>query len=110
LSGYDALKSTEKWLSPGFFAKTMESAYRKSKPGVYALKTKSGKTNYIGKVKANRLKQRIAEHMNAGEIPFSRVAFKSAKSHALAKAKEKKLIRKVNPPYNKLLKKAKRYP
>lgn len=74
------------------------------KPGVYKLQTASGKTNYIGKVKANRLDKRISEHKAEERIPFAKVEFTPAKTNARAKAIERAKIRQAKPLYNRVLK------
>ena len=73
------------------------------KPVLYKIKTDSGKTNYAGTAKRGRVQERIAEHL-AGEqdyVPGSKVEIEQMSSVENARKKEKAVIARSKPKYNK---------
>ena len=73
------------------------------KPVVYKIKTDGGKTNYAGIAKRGRVQGRIAEHF-AGEkdfVPGSKVEIEQMSSVEDARRKEKAIIGRSKPKYNK---------
>ena len=73
----------------------------KNKPVVYKIKTESGKTNYVGIAKRGRVQERIQEHLEAGKITGSKVQIEQVKSIVDAAKKEKNIISRTKPKYNK---------
>ena len=71
----------------------------KAKPVIYRILTDSGKTNYVGVAKRGRVKERLTEHLD--EIPGSTVHIEQFTSIADAKQKEKRVIKRSQPKYNK---------
>ena len=69
------------------------------KPVLYNIKTENGKVNYTGTAKRGRVKERIGEHL--GEIPGASVSVEQFDSIVDARAKEKKVIKRDQPKYNK---------
>lgn len=72
-----------------------------NKPVVYEIKTKGGKTNYVGVAKRGRAQDRIQEHLDAGKIPGAKVQIEQVSSIAEAERKEQNIISKSQPKYNK---------
>ncbi len=70
-------------------------------PGVYGLFSDNGKLIYVGKVKKNRLSERIEEHKDRGKVSFEKVGFIPTKSQEDALRLEKALIKKRQPKHNK---------
>lgn len=73
------------------------------KPVVYKIKTNGGKTNYAGIAKRGRVQGRIVEHL-AGEkdfVPGSKVEIEQMSSVENARKKEKAVIVRSKPKYNK---------
>ena len=73
----------------------------KDKPVVYKIKTKGGKTNYVGVAKRGRAQERIEEHLDDSIIPGAEVQIEQVATIAEAKQKEKKIISRTKPKYNK---------
>lgn len=71
------------------------------KPVVYKIKTKGGKTNYVGVAIRGRAQERIEEHLDDSIIPGAEVQIEQVATIAEAKRKEKKIISKTKPKYNK---------
>ena len=69
------------------------------KPVLYKIETASGGLNYAGVAKRGRVSERIAEHL--GEIPGATVSIEQFKSIKDARAKEKNVITRSRPKYNK---------
>lgn len=69
------------------------------KPVLYRIETESGNQNYIGVAGKGRVSERIAEHL--GEIPGSTVSIEQFGSIKDARAKEKNVIKRNQPKYNK---------
>ena len=73
----------------------------KDKPVVYKIKTAGGKTNYVGVAKRGRAQERIEEHLDDGIIPGVEVQIEQVATIAEAKQKEKNIISRNKPKYNK---------
>ena len=73
------------------------------KPVVYKIKTDGGKTNYAGIAKRGRVQGRIAEHLAGGKdyVPGSKVEIEQMSSVENARKKEKTVIARSKPKYNK---------
>ena len=69
------------------------------KPVLYKIRTESGKVSYAGTAKRGRVTERIGEHL--GEIPGASVSVEQFDSIVDARAKEKKVIKRDKPKYNK---------
>ena len=69
------------------------------KPALYRIETKSGNLNYAGIAKKGRVSERIKEHL--GEIPGAIVSIEQFDSIADARSKEKNVISRNRPKYNK---------
>ncbi|MCH7818318.1 MAG: hypothetical protein IIB40_02040 [Candidatus Marinimicrobia bacterium] len=69
------------------------------KPVDYKIITASGATNYVGIAKRGRVQERIKEHL--GEIPGAKVIIEQFSSIAEAREKEKNIISRTKPKYNK---------
>jgi len=86
------------------FNKTNISKVSENKPILYRFKSEKNKELYIGVAKKSRVQERLSEHLTKkGEkIPGAK-KFQVLKFSDIKKAKiaEKKLIKKLNPKYNK---------
>lgn len=71
------------------------------KPVVYRIKTKTGRTNYVGVSKRGRVQQRIQEHLGAGDIPGAKVEIEQKASIQEARKTEGRAIARSKPKYNK---------
>jgi len=69
------------------------------KPVLYRIETASGGLNYAGVAKRGRVSERIAEHL--GEIPGATISIEQFESIKDARAKEKNVITRNRPKYNK---------
>lgn len=85
------------------FSKTGIAGLPNDKPAVYAIETTGGKTNYIGIAKRGRVAERLAEHLPGAKdaVPGKKVRVETLSSIAEARAKEARLIARVQPKYNK---------
>lgn len=76
-----------------------------NKAGVYDIKNKGGKSEYIGMAKAGRLKDRVKEHLpSSPKDPIKggkTVTTKQKPNRAAALKTEKKMIKSKQPPQNK---------
>ncbi|NQT94696.1 MAG: hypothetical protein HQ559_18210 [Lentisphaerae bacterium] len=84
------------------FNKTGAGKLPGDKPVVYRIKTAGGKTNYVGVAKRGRAGDRIQEHLDAGEIPGSKVQIQQVSSISEARKKEQAVIARSSPKYNEL--------
>jgi hypothetical protein len=86
------------------FNKTGISNVPTNKPIVYKIETPSGKNNYTGVAKRGRGQERLEEHLPAGKdpIPGAKVRIEQTGTIAEAKKKEKAIIAREQPKYNKL--------
>ena len=73
----------------------------KDKPVVYKIQTASAATNYVGVAKKGRARERIQEHLDAGNIPGVKVQIEQVSSIAEAKKKEQNILSRTKPKYNK---------
>ena len=71
------------------------------KPVVYRIKTKAGRTNYVGVSKRGRVQQRIQEHLGASDIPGDRVEIEQKASIQEARKTEGRIIARSKPKYNR---------
>lgn len=71
------------------------------KPVVYRIKTNGGQTNYVGVAKRGRARERIQEHLAAGEIPGAKVEVEQKPSIQEARKTESLAIARSRPKYNK---------
>jgi len=71
------------------------------KPVTYKIKTNGGKTNYTGSAKKGRVKERIKEHLESGNIPGAKVQIERHSSIRDAQKKESRSIKRTKPKYNK---------
>ena len=69
------------------------------KPVVYKIQTASAATNYVGVAKRGSVCERIKEHL--GEYPGVKVQIEQVSSIVEARQKEKRIITRANPKYNK---------
>ena len=69
--------------------------------GIYELLNRNGDVNYVGSAGAGRLRERLGEHLNSGDIPgSSQFRFRPTTSTAEARTMERKYIKKENPKHN----------
>lgn len=73
------------------------------KPVMYKIKTKDDKVNYVGVAKKGRVQERIEEHLpgEKGYVPGAKVQIEQFSSIADAKKKERRVIKRTKPKYNK---------
>ena len=69
------------------------------KPVLYRIETEGGNLNYTGIAKRGRVQERIEEHI--GEIPGATVKIEQFSSIKAARTKEKNVIKRNQPKYNK---------
>jgi len=76
-----------------------------NKAGVYDIKNKDGKSEYVGMAKAGRLQDRVKEHLpSSSKDPIKAgksVAIKQEPNKAAALKTETKMIKSKQPPQNK---------
>jgi len=82
------------------FNETGASKLPNDKPVVYKILTQSRKTNYVGIAKRGRVRERIQEHLDAGEIPGAKVQIEQMLSIREAEKKEQNIISRAQPKYN----------
>lgn len=73
------------------------------KPVLYRIETSSGKGNYVGVAKRRRVQNRIQEHLpgNQDPIPGAKVQIEQMPTIQRAEQKEKAVIARTQPKYNK---------
>jgi len=81
------------------YNKTSIEKLPNDKPALYRIETESGSLNYTGIAQRGRVSDRIKEHL--GEIPGVKVTIEQFSSIADARAKEKNVISRNKPKYNK---------
>ncbi|MBC8400934.1 MAG: hypothetical protein ISR95_00195 [Candidatus Marinimicrobia bacterium] len=81
------------------YNKTSIKQIPKNKPVLYRIETESGNLNYAGIAGKGRAQERIEEHL--GEIPGATVKIEQFSSIKEARAKEKNVIKRNQPKYNK---------
>ena len=74
-----------------------------NKPVIYRIETDGGKDNYVGVAKRGRVQERIQEHLpgTVHAIPGSKVQVVQMPSIQEAVQKERKIIEREQPKYNK---------
>ena len=72
------------------------------KPVVYKIETETGKNNYTGIAQRGRVRERLGEHLPAGQdpVPGAKVVVEQMKTIAEAREKEQRIIKLSQPPYN----------
>ncbi len=72
------------------------------KPVLYKILTGGGRNNYTGVAKRGRVQDRLREHLPDGPdpIPGKRIRIEQMSSIKDAKAKEGRVIKRTQPPYN----------
>lgn len=83
------------------FSKKGTDKLPNDKPVVYKIQTASGATNYVGIAGRGRAQARIKEHLDADMIPGATVQIEQVATIAEAKQKEKNIISRTKPKYNK---------
>ena len=81
------------------FNKTAIDKLPNDKPVLYRIETDSGNLNYAGIAKRGRVRDRIKEHLD--EIPGANVTIEQFSSIDDARSKEKNVIKRNKPKYNK---------
>ena len=81
------------------FNKTAIDKLPNDKPVLYRIETDSGNLNYAGIAKRGRVRDRIKEHLD--EIPGANVTIEQFGSINDARSKEKNVIKRNKPKYNK---------
>jgi hypothetical protein len=73
------------------------------KPVLYTIETSGGKNNYTGVAKRGRVQERLQEHLPGakGAIPGSKVRIEQMPTIQQAERKEKTVIARSQPKYNK---------
>lgn len=73
------------------------------KPVVYKIESGSGKLNYAGIAKRGRAQERILEHLSGAKdpVPGTKVQIEQLSSVQQAERKEKAIIARSQPKYNK---------
>ena len=69
------------------------------KPVLYKIETEAGNLNYAGIAKKGRVKDRLNEHL--GKVPGTTVSIEQFSNIADARSKEKNVIKRYKPKYNK---------
>lgn len=73
------------------------------RPVLYRIETPGGKDNYVGVAKRGRVQDRIAEHLPGSKdpIPGAKVQVEQMPTIRSAEVKEKGVIARSQPKYNK---------
>jgi hypothetical protein len=74
-----------------------------NKPVVYRIQTGAGANNYTGVAKRGRVQERIGEHFAGARdpVPGVKVRIEQASSIREAEQRERGIIARSQPPYNK---------
>jgi hypothetical protein len=83
------------------FNKTGIAKLPDNKPVVYKIETAGGKTNYAGVAQRGRVQERLGEHLAGGKITGAKVRIEQASSIDEARAREQRIISRMQPKYNK---------
>lgn len=72
------------------------------KPVIYKVLTEGGRNNYTGVAKQGRVQDRLREHLPGGQepVPGKKMQIEQMPSIDEARAKESRIIRRSQPPYN----------
>jgi len=81
------------------YNKTSIEQLSNDKPVLYRIETEGGSLNYAGVAKRYRVRDRIKEHL--GEIPGATVNIEQFGTINDARSKEKNVIKRNQPKYNK---------
>jgi len=73
------------------------------KPVLYRILTPSGRPNYVGVAKRGRVQERLKEHLPGGcdPVPGAKVRVEQTASIGDAQKKERAVIARNRPKYNK---------
>lgn len=74
-----------------------------AKPVMYRIETNNGRDNYVGVAKRGRVQERIGEHLAGAKdpIPGAKVQIEQLPTIHRAEQKEKAVIARSQPKYNK---------
>jgi hypothetical protein len=74
-----------------------------NKPVIYRIKTAGGANNYTGVAKRGRVQERVQEHLPGAKdaVPGTKVQIEQVRTVQEAERKEKAIIARSQPPYNK---------
>lgn len=81
------------------FTKTGIGQLPNDKPVLYRILTQNGNLNYAGIAKRGRVRARLNEQL--GQIPGAQVRIEQFSSIGDASAKERRVIQRSKPKYNK---------
>ncbi|PKP59399.1 hypothetical protein CVT91_06780 [Candidatus Atribacteria bacterium HGW-Atribacteria-1] len=81
------------------FNKTGIENLPNNKPVVYKIMTEGGRNNYTGIAQRGRVQDRIKEHL--GNIPGTKIQIEQMNSISEAQKKETKILKRIQPKYNK---------
>lgn len=96
---------TKRFSSPMAFTKSNLDKVPADKPGVYRIKDTKDHVLYVGMAKGTRLNDRIAEHKAEHKGEFAggtKFQYITTPSKEAAERLEKREIRKIKPPRNKV--------
>jgi excinuclease UvrABC nuclease subunit len=84
------------------FTSTGIATLPNDKPVLYKILTDGGKVNYVGVAKRWRVQDRLREHLPDGPnpVPGKKVQIEQMASIKDARAKERRVIKRTQPPYN----------
>jgi hypothetical protein len=83
------------------FNKTGIAKLPNDKPVVYKIETAGGRNNYTGVAKRGHIQERLEEHLATGKITGAKVRIEQAGTLAEAKAREQRIISRMQPKFNK---------
>ena len=83
------------------FSRAGVSQIPQDKPVVYRIKDGAGNTNYVGTAKRGRARERIQEHLEAGDIPGEKVQIEQKASIQEARKTEARVTARSKPRHNK---------
>jgi hypothetical protein len=84
------------------FNKTGIEKLPNDKPVVYKIETAGGKNNYTGVAGKGHVHDRLGSHLAEGKIPGAKVRVEQASTIEEAKAREHRIIARMQPKFNKL--------
>ena len=83
------------------YSRSGVSQIPQNKPVVYRIKDGAGNMNYVGTAKRGRARERIQEHLRAGNIPGEKVQIEQKASIQEARKTEARVIARSKPRHNK---------
>ncbi|MFI5023410.1 MAG: hypothetical protein ACHQRJ_17395 [Alphaproteobacteria bacterium] len=83
------------------FNKTGIAKLPNDKPVVYKIETEGGRNNYTGVAQRGRVQERLEEHLASGKISGSKVAIEQMSTIEEARAREQRIISRMQPKFNK---------